>query len=360
MIYLDHHAATPLCVEAREAMDAARDEAWANPSSAHAAGRAARAHLERARRCVAESIGAQPADIVLTSGGTEAINAMILGRIEPRRIVTSALEHPAVRASVDAWRARGVEIEVLSRPDAPLALHEADLLALQWVSHETGSSFDLGAQAERARAAGAHIVVDATQAYGRHPIDVQSLGVHALAIASHKIGGPSGAGALWISREHPLQPSMHGGGQERGRRGGSPDLMALIGFGAAASAIGSRLAEMPRVGRLRDRLESACVALGGVVNGTEPRVASVTNASFRGWKGEVLVAALDLEGLCTSFGAACSSGVAEPSPVIAALHPDEPWRAESCVRMSLGPELARAEIDDAIAILEKVLRRRVS
>ena len=355
MIYLDHHAATPLCPEARAAMDAAREGAWANPASGHAAGRAAKAHLEAARRAIASSIGAEAADVVLTSGGTEAIHAMVLGRPTPARVVTSALEHPAMRAAVDAWAARGVPVVVLPRPDTANELRVGDLVAVQSVNHETGSVFDLGAVIQRAAPVGAHVIVDATQAYGRVPIDVR--GVHACALASHKIGGPSGAGAVWLSRATPIEPVMPGGGQERGRRGGSPGLMALVGFGGAASAIERRLGEMARVAALRDRLERAAVAAGGVVNGEGPRVASVTNVSFRGWKGEVLVAALDLEGLCASFGAACSSGVSEPSPVVAALHPDAPWRAESCVRLSLGPETDEADIEGAIAILERVLQR---
>ena len=354
MIYLDHHAATPICAEARAAMDAASHEAWANPASAHAAGRAAKAHLERARRRVAESIGAQPADVVLTSGGTEAINAMILGRRAPARVITSAIEHPAVRASVDAWVRDGVELVVLPRPDAEVELHADDLVAIQWVNHETGSLFDPRPMAERTRRAGAVLVVDATQAYGRVPIDVAELGVDALALASHKIGGPAGAGAFWTARDAAIEPVMHGGGQERGRRGGSPGLLSLVGFGAAAKALPERLHAMERVAALRDRLEQGAK---GVVNGVGPRVATVTNLSFRDWKGEVLVAALDLEGVCVSFGAACSSGVAEPSPVIRALHPDAPWRAESCVRFSLGPELGEAEIDDAIRALARVLAR---
>ena len=357
MIYLDHHAATPTCAQAKAAMEAAATVSWANPASAHAAGRSAKAHLEGARRAVAQALGAQPADIVFTSGGTEAINGLILGGARPQRVVTSRLEHPAVTASVEVWSSRGVEVVALERPDAAFEFRAGDLVAVQWVNHETGTIFDIEALAESAGRVDASVVLDATQALGRLPIDVDALGVQGLAVASHKIGGPSGAGALWIPRNAELEPVLRGGGQERGRRGGSPDLRAIIGFGAACEALPTRLDAMSAVAARRDRLEAQCVALGAVVNGTQPRVASATNVSFKGRRGEVLVAALDLEGLCVSFGAACSSGVAEPSKVIAAMHPDEPWRAESCVRLSLGPEVTDAEVEVAGKIMERVLSR---
>ncbi len=338
-------------------MEATSPDSWANPASAHAAGRAAKAHLERARRAVAQAMGAQPADMIFTSGGTEAINGLVLGVATPQRVVTSCVEHPAVMASVQVWASRGVEVVMLERPDASFEFRAGDLVTVQWVNHETGSIFDVAAVARRATSAGASVVVDATQALGRLPIDVGALGVHGLAVASHKVGGPSGAGALWLPRNTELEPVLHGGGQERGRRGGSPDLRAIIGFGAACGVLQTRLEAMSAVAARRDRLEAQCVALGAVVNGTQPRVASVTNVSFKGRRGEVLVAALDLEGLCASFGAACSSGVAEPSKVVAAMHPDEPWRAESCVRLSLGPEVTDADVEGAGEILERVLSR---
>jgi cysteine desulfurase len=214
------------------------------------------------------------------------------------------------------------------------------------------------AYAERAALRGIPVVVDASQALGKLPIDVGSLSVSALVLTSTKIGGPAGAGALWVERCRELSPILHGGAQERGRRPGTPNVSVLAGFGAAASEVPVRLRESARISALRDRLERACVQLGGLVNGAAgPRVGSVTNLSFRGWRGDILVAALDVEGLCASSGAACSSGLGAPSPVLTAMYPKEPWRAESALRLSLGSETQEHEIEQAITILRRVLGR---
>lgn len=360
MPYLDHHAATPLGAAAAAAMADAAPDAWANPSSVHGPGRRARARLETARAQVAGALGAAPADVVFTSGGTEACDLMIAGGPRPARVVTWELAHPAVQGPIDAWAAQGVpvtRIEGLAAPETSDL--QGALLVVPWVDHETGRVLELEPILEAASAAGGRVVVDANQALGRLPIDVAALGVDALAVASHKIGGPAGAGALWIRRGAELVPRLAGGGQERGRRGGSPGVLPLVGFGAACDALPERLEAMARVGRWRDRLEACAVALGGVVNGAEgPRVASCTNVSFRAWRAEHLVPALDLEGLAVSAGAACSSGTTEPSPGVASLYPKEPWRATSAVRLSLGPEgLDDAAIDEALATLERVVPR---
>lgn len=355
MPYLDHHAATPLGAAAATAMAAATD-AWANPSSVHGPGRRSRALLENARAQVAGALGAASADIVFTSGGTEACDLAIAGGDRPSRVITWALAHPAVQGSVDTWADAGVPVERVG-VSTELEVGEGDLVIVPWVDHETGLVLDLAAIRERC--AGARLVVDANQALGRLPIDVEALGVDALAIASHKIGGPSGAGALWVRRDRALEPRLSGGGQERGRRGGSPGVLPLVGFGAACEALPERLASMARVAEWRDRLEAVAVSLGGVVNGAESaRVASCVNVSFRGWRAEHLVPALDLEGLAVSAGAACSSGTTEPSPGVASLYPEEPWRALSAIRLSLGPEgLDDGAIDEAAAILRRVVPR---
>ncbi len=360
MPYLDHHAATPLAAAATDAMAEAAPDAWANPASVHGPGRASRAHLETARRRVAEALGAAPADLVFTSGGTEACDLAIAGGPRPSRILTWAIAHPAVHGPVEGWERAGVPVRRVAGLDEPdVSDMEGGLVVVPWVDHEMGLCLDLPAIAARARSAGARVVVDANQALGRIPIDVGALDVDALAVASHKIGGPSGAGALWVRRPGPLEPRLAGGGQERGRRGGSPGVLPIVGFGAACAMIEERLAAMGRIGRWRDRLEAGAVALGAVVNGGDgPRVASCTNVSFRGWRAEHLVPALDLEGLAVSAGAACSSGTTEPSPGVASRYPSEPWRAASAIRMSLGPEgLDEAAIDDAMTILERVVPR---
>lgn len=372
MIYLDHHAATPLSPAVRAAIASAHETAWANPASVHAAGRAARAQLERARRVLAGAIGAQPADLVFTGGGTEACNLAVLGLTATAapgaHVLTSALEHPAVLGAVGALAERGAVVESLpltdARPVSPEALagalrDDTVLVALQWVNHETGAVAPVQAYAQICAARGVPLVVDASQALGKLPCDVASLGASAVIFASTKVGGPAGAAALWVARHRTLAAVTFGGAQERGRRAGTPDVAAVAGFAAAVEALPARLSSMTRLGALRDQLEQTCLQLGASANVADPceRVATVSNVSVPGWRGEVLVAALDVEGLCVSAGAACSSGLGAPSPVLRALYPDQPWRAESALRLSLGPDSSEAEVAQASAILRRVLGR---
>ncbi len=359
MIYLDHHAATPLDPAARDAMQAALAE-QANPSSAHAPGRAARAAIEGARRALAQVLGAAPPDVVLTSGGTEACNLALT----PARgdVILGALEHPAVvRAAERITRATGSSVIRLPARDPLSALPSAierarsPLVAVQWVNHETGRVSPISELAAACRAAKVPLFVDATQALGKIPIDVS--GIDLLAVSSAKVGGPLGAGALVVHRGIELDPLLVGSADERGRRAGSPALLSMIGFAAALRSIRSRLEAMGSIAAHRDALEAHLISLGAITNETEPRVATVTNVSHRAWKGELLVAALDVEGLAVSSGAACSSGLSEPSPVLLALHPDETWRASSALRVSLGPETTAADVDASKALLTRVFSR---
>lgn len=360
MPYFDHHAATPLSEAARAAMHEALD-AQANPSSIHRAGRHAKALVERTRRAVGDALGCTPADVVLTSGGTEACNlgiGLAIG-IDRAPIATSTIEHPAVARSAER---RGSRVILLGPGtllrDLDRALDEgARFVALQWVNHETGLVLPIAEVAERCRAAGALLFVDATQALGKLPIDIE--GIDLCAVSSAKVGGPLGAGALYVRRGIELDPLLVGSADERGRRAGSPGLLAMVGFGAALEGLSERVKAQPRIGPLRDALEQALVRRGAVVNhvGDQPRVSTVTNVSLPGWRGPLLVAALDVEGLEASSGAACSSGLDQPSPVLRALFSDEPWRATSALRLSLGPETTEADVSEAIAILDRVLQR---
>lgn len=367
MIYLDHHAAVPTPDAVRRAMDEAAVSAWANPSSTHAAGRASRQLLELARQSVAESIGAAAADVVLTGGGTEACNLGIRGLAKDcARVVTSEVEHPAVAESVRRLEREGREIVRLSavggRPPSPEELARAlgpdTLVAVQWVNHETGTIFPIDQYAEACREQQARLFIDATQALGKLPIDITVLRPDALALAAQKIGGPAGAGACWLRRGLDIEPLLDGGSQERGRRPGTPDTTSMVGFGAACRLTKARLGQQPRVTRLRDQIEGRLIELGAVLNGGPPRTGTVSNLSFHGWRGPLLVAALDLEGVCVSTGAACSSGLEEASAVIRAMYPDEQWRAGSAVRISLGIETTQEDIDFASAAFRRVLTRQ--
>lgn len=373
MIYLDHHAATPLSAHVRNAMARAHEQAWANPESVHQAGRKARAVREGVRKQLAEALAAKPADVIFAGTGTEALHLGLVGFARARKaqgcdkIVLGALEHPALHGAAQLLAREGFRVQVLAptaaRPFAPEQLESAladdtACAALQWVNHETGSVFPIAQYAEACRRKGVPLLVDACQALGKLPIDVNALGVSALVIAAAKVGGPAGVSALWHERCVELTPLLQGGAQERGFRPGTPDVAALAGFGAALDELGQRLAAVPRMAALRDQLERTGVALGASINGAEAeRVASVTNLSFPGWRNDILVAALDLEGLCVSAGAACSSGLSAPSPVLQALYPEAPWRAESGVRISLGPDTSAEEVAEAEAIVRRVIQR---
>lgn len=378
-VYLDHHAAAPLGGAAREAMSRAHEHAWANASSAHTEGRAAKAGLEAARRAIADVLGANAADVVLTAGGTEASNLGVLGlaltapdaHAADLVVVTSSLEHPAIERAVAELGARGAEVHALPLHTAPVAsiaelvARPRDratrwLLATQAVSHETGTVIDVSAIA-RVLPPEALIVVDACQALGKLPSSRFAAPGWAVAVSGAKVGAGAGSGALVVPRGRDVTPRLVGGAQERGRRAGTPDVAAHAGFGAAAMHVPERLASMPRLAALRDRLERALVSRGAVVNGAGgERVATVTNVSLSGWRKSTLVAALDLEGIAVSAGAACSSGLDGPSPVVRALHPEAPWRAESCLRFSLGPETSDEDIELTLAALDRVLARAPS
>jgi cysteine desulfurase len=235
------------------------------------------------------------------------------------------------------------------------------LVAVQWVNHETGTVLPVGEYAALCRRAGVPLFVDATQAAGKLPIDVRALGADLLALASHKLGGPAGAGALWVRRGLDVAPLVRGGAQERGRRAGSPDVTSAVGFGAACDVLSGRLAAQRALASLRERTEAQLRELGGVINAARgPRAATVTNASFAGRRGSELVAALDLEGVCVASGAACSSGLDQPSPVLLAMHSEQPWRASAALRLSFGPETTDREAETAVAALRRVLSRPVS
>ncbi|HEX2678799.1 MAG TPA: aminotransferase class V-fold PLP-dependent enzyme, partial [Polyangiales bacterium] len=265
-------------------------------------------------------------------------------------------------------RQRGLEVTRLAVPagraPAPEDLRRAlrprtKLAAIQWVNHETGTVLPVREYAAICRDAGVPLFVDAMQALGKLAIEVDTLGADLLACSAHKIGGPAGSAALWVRRGVELDPLLHGGAQERGRRGGTPDVLAHVGFGAACEQLAERLATQPRIAALRDRAELALLAHPGAVGNAPsgPRVATVSNVSVRGWRGEALIAALDVEGVAASSGAACSSGLSEPSPVLLAMHGDEPWRAGAALRLSFGVETTEIEVESALAVIARVLAR---
>ncbi|MCA9598919.1 MAG: cysteine desulfurase [Myxococcales bacterium] len=361
-VYLDWNATSPPHEDVIAAMRRAAEDAWGNPSSVHARGRAARALVEDVRERLAAIVGAHARDVVFTSGGTEANN---LALRSATALVTSRLEHPSV---VRAAEALAGPVEWLPVPpsgridadDVARALERLPAgatVALMAVNHETGVIQPVREVLARTRAAGARLHVDAVQALGKlDPAEWAQ--ADSIALAAHKIRGPKGVGALvWRGSPALLTPLLQGGAQERGLRPGTVDPVAVAGFGAALERVDVGPARNLELGLLRDALETA---LAGRVqrNATEHRLGHVSNLSVPGRSGDELVAALDLAGVEISSGSACSAGTAEPSPVITAMHGIE--RARSALRVSLGETTTRSELDHAIAVLCRILTRESS
>ena len=342
--YLDWNATAPLRPEARAAWVAALDLVG-NPSSPHAEGRRVRAVVEDAREEVAALVGARSAEVVFTSGGTEANNAILAGGWDA--IFLTGLEHDSVRAPARNSKARVVELPVgasgvvrsavLDGHAQPMRGRRA-LVSLQMANNETGVLQPVARVAAMAKAHGLSIHTDAVQAAGRIAVDFETLGVDFLSLSAHKLGGPKGVGALVIRESASLPAYIAGGGQERRRRAGTENVPAIAGFGAAARAAGRDLAAMHRVRVLRDRLEAGIRALtpAAVVVGAEAeRLPNTTNVALPGTSAETLVIALDLAGVAVSAGAACSSGKVGTSHVLEAMGL-EPGLARRAIRVSLG------------------------
>ena len=319
MVYLDANATEPLRPEARAAVLSALD-VTGNPSSVHAAGRAARRLLEDAREALAGRFDAMAQNLVFTSGGTEADALAIHALGRDRRVIAGATEHDAVRAAAPGALTLPVDhhgIADLDRLEAWLADGTPSLVCLMLANNETGVVHPVAAAAELCRRHGAWLHVDAVQGPGRMAVHLGALGAHSMAVSSHKLGGPPGAGALLLAPEvAAIAPLIAGGGQERGRRGGTPPLSAIAGFAAAASAAGDAAPLAP----LRDAAEAAAVTAGAVVcGGGATRLANTTCLALSGIRADAQVIALDLDGIAVSAGAACSSGKVTASHVLAAM-----------------------------------------
>jgi cysteine desulfurase len=367
-VYLDWNATAPLRPQARAAaLDAL--EACGNPSSVHAEGRAARRLVEEARERVAALVAAEPRNVVFTSGGTEA-NMMALspgwesgqGNSSRDCLVVSAIEHPSVLAG--GRFARPVVTEAAAGPDGKLDLAGLErqlfglaqkgfrrpLVSVMLANNETGVVQPVSQAARLAHAAGGFLHVDAVQAAGRIPCNINELGADLLTLSGHKMGGPKGVGAL-VKRQamlHLADPLLRGGGQERGARAGTENVPGIAGFGSAAALAQQELAAAStRMAALRDRLEAGLKAEmpQGVVIGAETeRLPNTTLFALGGIKAETAVIALDLEGIAVSSGAACSSGKVAPSHVLAAMGV-APALARGAIRLSLGPTTSEADID---------------
>ncbi len=356
--YLDHNATTPLRPEARDAMVAAC-EVHGNPSSVHAEGRNARAIIDRARREVAALVGCEPADVVFTSGGTEALNMALsggLGRdgMRPARLLAGAGEHPAVLGGHGFG-----EMEVVPLlPDGCLDLRaltllaggEPVLLAIQAANNETGVVQPVREAASIVRAAGGMIVCDAVQAAGKIACDFASLDVDVLAVSAHKFGGPKGVGALCFrdGRPHLDHGLVRGGGQERGMRAGTENIVGIAGLGAACRpAEADRLARSTALAALRDRIETVVcrqVPDAAIFGAGAARLSNTACFALPGVDAQVLLMGLDLAGVAVSAGSACAAGTVKPSHVLAAMGV-EPALATRALRVSLGWTSTERDVD---------------
>lgn len=374
-IYLDHNATTPVDPRVIDAMARVLGEEFGNPSSVHHFGQQAKARVDQARTAVAGLVGADPAEIVFTSGGTEADNLAIRGAAEAldptgrRHLVTSGIEHEAVLRTVAALTRRGWQATVLAVDASgivtPGALREAlspstALVSLMHANNEIGTVQPVAELAALAHEHGALFHTDAVQSTGKIPVDVHALGVDLLSMSAHKFYGPKGVGALWIRRGTRLVPTLTGGRHERNRRAGTENVPGIVGMGVAAELARATMgAASAALAALRDRLEARILAevphatLNGAI---APRVPNTTNISFDGVEAESLLIALDLEGVAVSTGSACSSGTLEPSHVLKAMGLSA-HRTQSSIRFSVGAGNTEAQIDRVAALLPRVVEK---
>jgi cysteine desulfurase len=368
--YLDYNATAPLRTEALSAMLPVL-QSVGNAASPHAPGRESAALVATGRRQLADLLGCSPGELVFTSGATEANNMALRAATTGRtRLITSAVEHPAVLEEACALaRERHVRHIILPvngdgvlAPDAledALRSRGAAVVSIMAANNETGVIFDLDEITVLAHAAGAIVHTDATQLAGRLPIDLSVLDVDLLSISAHKFGGPQGVGALFIRRDLglPLNPLLHGGGQENGWRAGTLNVAGIVGAGAAAAAARASLpAEAKRVKSLRDTLEGALLDLipGASVNGCrEPRLPNVSSVTFPGAPADAVLARMP--DVAASDGSACSSGSPLPSHVLLAMG-RAAEDAESTIRFSLGYATTVSEIKHAVEATERAVR----
>ena len=373
-IYLDHAATTPLRPEALEAMLPYLGGEFGNPSSPHSYGRRARAALDDAHERIARGIGAGPREVILTSGGTEALNLALkgaawAGKGRGHRIVTSAVEHHAVLHALQHLEKFGFEVVELPvdrygrvDPDQVAgAINErTTVVAIQLANNEVGTLQPIPAIGKVVREKGPKgcaFVVDAIAGAAWLPIDVEAFECDLLALAGHKLDGPKGVGALYLRKGTHILSQQQGGTQERFRRAGTEDVAAAVGMGVAFElAVAEREPTVKRIRKLRDRLKTALLAEDGVELTGHPRerLSNVLSVVVGEADGAAIVVKLDLKGIAGSVGSACTTGSTEPSHVLTAMgYPDD--EARGSLRLSLGRSTTDAEIDEAIEVVPAIL-----
>ncbi len=370
-VYLDNNATTPVLPEVFEAMRPFYLEEFGNASSIHTHGQHARAAVEKARTSVAALLNARPAEIVFTSGGTEADNLGIFGLVaRGDHVITSLIEHHAVLNTCKRLEQMGCEVTYVSVNERsevdPQEIRRAlrpntRLISIIMANNETGVLQPVEEIGRIAQETDVFFHTDAVQAAGKAPIDVQKIACDALSISGHKIHAPQGTGALFIKRGTLIQPLMYGGSHERQRRAGTENVPGIVGLGKAAEMARHWLASdgPATMTAMRDALEDSVLQAtdGSGVNGLgAPRVPNTANLYFDHIEGEALVIALDLKGLAVSSGAACSSGAIEPSHVLLAMGIPQ-QRARASIRVSLGKQTTQEDVDFAIQVIPEIVAR---
>lgn len=369
-VYLDWNATAPLHTSVREAMMPWLDVRFGNASSRHEYGRLARAAIDEARARVATAVGAHPTEVIFTSGGSEANNLFVKGAaacMKPAGIAISAIEHPCIREPArqlrkTGWSLREIAVDSAGRIDEIdwcECLEEGPkLVSVMLANNETGVLQDVSVLAADCRREGGWFHTDAVQALGKVQLNFRSLGVHALTVSAHKLGGPLGAGALVVDKRLELSPLIAGGGQERGLRSGTENVAAIVGFGVA-SEIAARDVEKEanRLAALRTRLEAFVVDRGAhVFSQDAERLPNTSFFSVDGIDGETLVAKLDREGFACASGSACSSANPEPSRTLLAMGV-APDLARNAIRISLGRDTTENHVLEFNATFERLLKQ---
>ena len=371
-VYYDWNATTPLEPLVRDAMlpwlGASETVRFGNASSRHDYGRQARAAIDEARARVAAAVGAHPTEVIFTSGGSEANNLFVKGAaacLKPGTLAFSAIEHPCVREPAyqlrrTGWTLKEIAVDAQGLIDGEdwrqTLLARPALVSVMLANNETGVVQDVARLAAEARASGAWFHTDAVQALGKRELDFRALGVSAMTLSAHKIGGPLGAGALVLDKRVELAPLIAGGGQERGLRSGTENVAAIVGFGVACErAVARRESESQRLALLRDEIETQLLAQGAVVfSRAAERLPNTVFFAFDNIDGETLVAKLDRAGFACASGSACSSAQPEPSHTLLAMGVD-PLLARGAVRVSLGRDSTAQELSRFVGVLARVV-----
>lgn len=370
-VYLDHNSTTALHPQVLEAMLPFMTAQHGNPTSRHVFGRNAREAVEFARTQVAQSVGVQASQVVFTASGTEANNFAIrgiTGNLTPSQLLVSSIEHPcvtrpALALQTSGWLVNKIKVDQHGQLDlehlSQLLQQPTGLISVMLANNETGNLQPLEAIAAMARQHKAYVHTDAVQALGKVTVDFPALGVHAMTLSSHKIGGPLGAGALVLDKRVDIQPLLLGGGQEKGLRSGTENIAAIVGFGAACAIAQQQLAAyQTHTALLRNQLEAGLRQLKATVFGAESsqRLSNTSFFAIPHIEGETLVTALDKAGFAVASGSACSSDSTEPSHVLLAMGVDEEL-ARGAVRVSVSAHNTAQQIEAFLTTLAQEVKR---